>query len=411
MRRVVITGVGAVSPVGNTAEETWGSLIAGKSGIGPITHFDTSDPACKVKLAAEVKDFDPSLYMEKGDIRKSDLYSQYAMAAAVQAMRDSGLEGNIDSQRLGVYVGSGIGGMDTFVDQCNTLEQKGMKRISPFFIPMMISNMAAGNIAIRFKAKGPSMCVTTACATSAHAIGEAFHTIRYGYADAMIAGGAEATINKLAVAGFTNCKALTTEEDPNRASIPFDKERSGFVMGEGGAVLVLEEYEHAKARGAKIYAEIVGYGNTNDAYHMTAPEPNAEGSAKSIELAVKEAGMPADAVLYINAHGTSTPLNDKTETLAIKKALGEEVAHKAMVSSTKSMTGHMLGATGALEAMACAYALRDGVVPPTINYREPDPECDLDYVPNEARKADIEYAITTNLGFGGHNACLVLKKI
>ena len=411
MRRVVITGVGAVSPVGNTAEETWGSLIAGKSGIGPITHFDTSDPACKVKLAAEVKDFDPSLYMEKGDIRKSDLYSQYAMAAAVQAMRDSGLEGNIDSQRLGVYVGSGIGGMDTFVDQCNTLEQKGMKRISPFFIPMMISNMAAGNIAIRFKAKGPSMCVTTACATSAHAIGEAFHTIRYGYADAMIAGGAEATINKLAVAGFTNCKALTTEEDPNRASIPFDKERSGFVMGEGGAILVLEEYEHAKARGAKIYAEIVGYGNTNDAYHMTAPEPNAEGSAKSIELAVKEAGMPADAVLYINAHGTSTPLNDKTETLAIKKALGEEVAHKAMVSSTKSMTGHMLGATGALEAMACAYALRDGVVPPTINYREPDPECDLDYVPNEARKADIEYAITTNLGFGGHNACLVLKKI
>lgn len=411
MRRVVITGVGAVSPVGNTAEETWGSLIAGKSGIGPITHFDTSDPACKVKLAAEVKDFDPSLYMEKGDIRKSDLYSQYAMAAAVQAMQDSGLEGNIDSQRLGVYVGSGIGGMDTFVDQCNTLEQKGMKRISPFFIPMLISNMAAGNIAIRFKAKGPSMCVTTACATSAHAIGEAFHTIRYGYADAMIAGGAEATINKLAVAGFTNCKALTTEEDPNRASIPFDKERSGFVMGEGGAILVLEEYEHAKARGAKIYAEIVGYGNTNDAYHMTAPEPNAEGSAKSIELAVQEAGMPADAVLYINAHGTSTPLNDKTETLAIKKALGEEAAHKAMVSSTKSMTGHMLGATGALEAMACAYALRDGVVPPTINYREPDPECDLDYVPNEARKADIEYAITTNLGFGGHNACLVLKKI
>lgn len=411
MRRVVITGVGAVSPVGNTAEETWSSLIAGKSGIGPITHFDTSDPACKVKLAAEVKDFDPALYMEKGDIRKSDLYSQYAMAAAVQAMQDSGLEGNIDSQRLGVYVGSGIGGMDTFVDQCNTLEQKGMKRISPFFIPMLISNMAAGNIAIRFKAKGPSMCVTTACATSAHAIGEAFHTIRYGYADAMIAGGAEATINKLAVAGFTNCKALTTEEDPNRASIPFDKERNGFVMGEGGAILVLEEYEHAKARGAKIYAEIVGYGNTNDAYHMTAPEPNAEGSAKSIELAVQEAGMPADAVLYINAHGTSTPLNDKTETLAIKKALGEEVAHKAMVSSTKSMTGHMLGATGALEAMACAYALRDGVVPPTINYREPDPECDLDYVPNEARKADIEYAITTNLGFGGHNACLVLKKI
>ncbi|HIY28037.1 MAG TPA: beta-ketoacyl-ACP synthase II [Firmicutes bacterium] len=411
MRRVVITGVGAVSPVGNTAEETWSSLIAGKSGIGPITHFDTSDPACKVKLAAEVKDFDPSLYMEKGDIRKSDLYSQYAMAAAVQAMQDSGLEGNIDSQRLGVYVGSGIGGMDTFVDQCNTLEQKGMKRISPFFIPMMISNMAAGNIAIRFKAKGPSMCVTTACATSAHAIGEAFHTVAHGYADAMIAGGAEATINKLAVAGFTNCKALTTEEDPNRASIPFDKERSGFVMGEGGAVLVLEEYEHAKARGAKIYAEIVGYGNTNDAYHMTAPEPNAEGSAKSIELAVQEAGMPADAVLYINAHGTSTPLNDKTETLAIKKALGEEAAHKAMVSSTKSMTGHMLGATGALEAMACAYALRDGVVPPTINYREPDPECDLDYVPNEARKADIEYAITTNLGFGGHNACLVLKKI
>ena len=255
------------------------------------------------------------------------------------------------------------------------------------------------------------MCVTTACATSAHAVGEAFHTIRYGYADAMIAGGAEATINKLAVAGFTNCKALTTEEDPNRASIPFDKERSGFVMGEGGAVLVLEEYEHAVARGAKIYAEIVGYGNTNDAYHMTAPHPEAKGAAQSIRLAVKEADMPLDACLYINVHGTSTPLNDKAETMAFKMALGEEAAHKAMVSSTKSMTGHMLGATGALEAMVCAYALRDGIVPPTINYREADPECDLDYVPNEARKADIEYAISTNLGFGGHNACLVLKKI
>lgn len=411
MRRVVITGVGAVSPVGNTAEETWNSLITGKNGIGPITRFDTSDPACKVKVAAEVKDFDPSLYMEKGEVRKTDLYAQYAMAAAVQAMKDSGIEGKVDSDRLGVYVGSGIGGMNTFVEECNKLEKSGMKRISPFFIPMMISNIAAGNIAIRFKAEGPSMCVTTACATSAHAVGEAFHTIRYGYADAMIAGGAEATINKLSIAGFTNCKALTTEEDPNRASIPFDKERSGFVMGEGGAILVLEEYEHAVARGAKIYAEIVGYGNTNDAYHMTAPHPEAKGAAKSIRLAVEEAGMPADACLYINAHGTSTPLNDKTETLAFKLALGEEAAHKAMVSSTKSMTGHMLGATGALETMACAYALRDGIVPPTINYREADPDCDLDYVPNEARKADIEYAISTNLGFGGHNACLVLKKI
>ena len=411
MRRVVITGVGAVSPVGNTAEETWNSLITGKNGIGLITRFDTSDPACKVKVAAEVKDFDPSLYMEKGEVRKTDLYAQYAMAAAVQAMKDSGIEGKVDSDRLGVYVGSGIGGMNTFVEECNKLEKSGMKRISPFFIPMMISNIAAGNIAIRFKAEGPSMCVTTACATSAHAVGEAFHTIRYGYADAMIAGGAEATINKLSIAGFTNCKALTTEEDPNRASIPFDKERSGFVMGEGGAILVLEEYEHAVARGAKIYAEIVGYGNTNDAYHMTAPHPEAKGAAKSIRLAVEEAGMPADACLYINAHGTSTSLNDKTETLAFKLALGEEAAHKAMVSSTKSMTGHMLGATGALEAMACAYALRDGIVPPTINYREADPDCDLDYVPNEARKADIEYAISTNLGFGGHNACLVLKKI
>lgn len=411
MRRVVITGVGAVSPVGNTAEETWNSLITGKNGIGPITHFDTSDPACKVKVAAEVKNFDPSLYMEKGEIRKTDLYAQYAMAAAVQAMKDSGIEGKVDSDRLGVYVGSGIGGMNTFVEECNKLEKSGMRRISPFFIPMMISNIAAGNIAIRFQAEGPSMCVTTACATSAHAVGEAFHTIRYGYADAMIAGGAEATINKLAIAGFTNCKALTTSEDPNRASIPFDKERSGFVMGEGGAILVLEEYEHAVARGAKIYAEIVGYGNTNDAYHMTAPHPEAKGAAQSIRLAVKEAGMPLDACLYINAHGTSTSLNDKTETLAFKLALGEENAHKAMVSSTKSMTGHMLGATGALEAMACAYALRDGIVPPTINYREPDPDCDLDYIPGEARKVDIEYAISTNLGFGGHNACLVLKKI
>lgn len=407
-RRVVVTGLGAVTPVGNDTASFWNSLIEGKCGVGPITKFDTSD--YKVKLAAEVKDFHPEQYMEKSQIRKMDPYCQYAVAAAAQAMADSGLEGKIEPERLGVYVSSGIGGMYTFIEECTKLNEHGPKRISPFFIPKLISNIAAGEIAIRFGAQGPSLCIVTACATSAHSLGEAYRTIQRGEADAIIAGGAEAAVNGLAIAGFTNCMALTTSEDPESASIPFDKRRDGFVMGEGGAVLILEEEEHAKARGAKIYAEICGYGNTNDAYHMTAPHPEATGAANAIRLAVKESGMSPDAKLYINAHGTSTTLNDKSETLAFKKALGEQ-AYKVSISSTKSMTGHMLGATGAAEAIACVLALGTGIIPPTIGYREPDPECDLDYTPNTARKADPDYALSTNLGFGGHNACLVFRKV
>lgn len=409
MNRVVVTGMGVVTPVGNDVKTFWDSLISGKCGVDFITKFDASD--FKVRIAAEVKDFDPSLYMEKGEIRKTDLYAQYAMAAAVQAMEDSGLDGKVDPERLGVYIGSGIGGMQTFMEEHLKLLQKGARRISPFFIPMMICNIAAGNVAIRFKAKGPSMDISTACATSAHTIGEAYHAIKFGLADAMIAGGAEATINELSIGGFTSCQALSACNDPSRASIPFDKRRDGFVIGEGGAVVVLEEYEHAVKRGAKIYGEICGYGNTNDAYHMTAPDPEAAGPAKAIELAVDEAGgIPADAAVYINAHGTSTHLNDLTETKAFKKALGDR-AYKAMISSTKSMTGHMLGATGAAEAIACLLAIQNGIIPPTINYQEPDEECDLDYTPNTARKAEIGFALSTNLGFGGHNACLAFRPV
>ena len=407
-RRVVVTGMGAITPVGNDVPSFWNSLIAGKNGINRITKFDPSE--FKVKLAAEVKNFQPENYMDKSMIRRTDLYCQYALAAASQAMTDSGISGKIKPERLGVYVGSGIGGMETFMEEEDKLRAKGPKRVSPFFIPKLISNIAAGHIAIQYHAKGPSMCVVTACATSATAVGEAYRAIQHGDADAMITGGAEATINELAVAGFTNCMALTSSEDPSAASIPFDKRRSGFVMGEGGAILILEEYGHAVSRGAKIYAEICGYGNTNDAYHMTAPDPEATGAANAIRIAVREAAMPQNSRLYINAHGTSTLLNDKTETLAFKKALGEESARKALISSTKSMTGHMLGATGAAEAIVCVLVLCHGIVPPTIGYQEPDPECDLDYVPNTARKAEIDYAISTNLGFGGHNACLVFRK-
>lgn len=407
MKRVVITGLGVITPVGNNVHTFWQNLIAGKNGVGFITRFDTSD--CKVTIAAEVKDFDPTAYMEKSEIRKTDLYAQYAMAAATQAMEDSGIAGTIDPTRLGVYIGSGIGGMNTMIRECGKLFENGSKRISPFYIPMTISNIAAGNVAIKFNAQGPSMSIVTACSTSANSVGEAYRAIRHGYADAMITGGSEATINPLGIGGFTNCQALSTTNDPDNASIPFDKRRDGFVMGEGGAVLILEEYEHAKQRGAKIYGEICGYGNTNDAYHMTAPQPEAIGITNAIKLSVKEAQIPADAKLYINAHGTSTLLNDKTETLAFKQALGEQ-ARTALISSTKSMTGHMFGATGAAEAIVCLLALQNHLIPPTIGYKEPDPECDLDYVPNTARKADIDFALSTNLGFGGHNACLAFKR-
>ena len=336
-----------------------------------------------------------------------DLYCQYAMAAAVQAVDDSGIKGRIENERFGVYMGSGVGGITTFYEQSINLYND--KNISPFFIPMMIGNIAAGNVAIRFEAKGPCLPVTTACSTSTHAVGEAFHAIKYGMADAIIAGGAEATITELAIKGFTSCKALTLTEDPKRASIPFDKERSGFVMGEGAAALILEEYEHAVARGAKIYAEICGYGNTCDAHHITAPDPEGVGAANCVRIALEEAGYQGNEELYINAHGTSTSLNDSGETKAFKAVLGEK-AYKAHVSSTKSMTGHMLGATGAVEAIAAALALRDGIIPPTIGYQVPDPECDLDYTPNKAVKAQADMALSTTFGFGGHNACIALRK-
>lgn len=405
MKRVVITGLGAVTPVGNDIKTMWESMKNGVCGIDIISKFDPSQT--KAKVAAEVKDFDPTLYIEKREVRKMDLYCQYALAAAVQAVEDSGIVGNVDETRLGVYVGSGVGGIQTFYEQCNNMING--KNISPFFIPMIIGNIASGNIAIRFKAKGPSLPVVTACATSTHAVGEAFHAIKAGYADAIIAGGAEATITPLAIMGFTSCKALTLSEDPKKASIPFDKNRSGFVMGEGAGILVLEEYEHAKARGAKIYAEIAGYGNTCDAYHVTAPDPEAKGAANAIKLALEEAGYTGNEELYINAHGTSTPMNDSSETKAFKLALGDK-AYKAHISSTKSMTGHMLGATGAVEAIASALALNTGIIPPTIGYSEPDPECDLDYTPNKAVEAPITMAISTTFGFGGHNACIALKK-
>lgn len=407
MRRVVVTGMGTITPIGNDVKSFWDSLVSGKNGIGKLTRFDTTD--FKVKLAAEVKDFDPTLYMEKSEIRKSDLFTQYAVASAVQAVSDSDIIGNVAPERLGVYYGSGIGGLVTISDEIWKLNEKGPRRVSPLFIPMMIANMAAGNIAIRFNAQGPCIPVTTACATGTSAIGESFRAIKYGYADAIITGGAEAAITPIGVAGFTNCMALTTSEDPDMASIPFDKRRSGFVIGEGSGAIVLEEYEHAKARGAKIYAELKGYGSTCDAYHITAPHPDAVGASRAIIDAIREAGREDEEKIYINAHGTSTQLNDKAETVAIHKAFGENVG-RVLVSSTKSMTGHMLGAAGAVEAIVAIQALRDGIVPPTLGLCEPDPECDLDYVAGIARKADIGLAMSISLGFGGHNACIAFTK-
>lgn len=408
-RRVVITGLGAITPVGNDVKTFWESLKAGKNGITAITKFDSSD--YKAHVAGEVKNFDPLEYMDKSELRKSDLFSQYAMAAAVQAMNDSGIDGKIDPERLGVYFGSGIGGIGTFANQVETLGEKGPKRVSAYFIPMMIANIAGGNIAIRFNAQGSCLPVTTACATSNNEIGEAYRAIKHGYLDAIIAGGAEAAITPIGVAGFGNMTALSSNPDPDEACCPFDKRRSGFVMGEGGAALILEEYEHAKARGAHMYAEIVGYGASDDAYHMTAPHPEGRGGARAIRMALEEA--KADITkekIYINAHGTSTPLNEKSETLAIKGAFGE-YAKDVIVSSTKSMTGHMLGAAGAVEAIASALAVKENIVPPTINYKEPDPECDLDVCPNEARETELDLALSVSLGFGGHNACIALRKV
>ena len=408
MKRVVITGMGVISPVGNSLKAFWDGLLAGVCGVGPITRFDTE--GFKAKLAAEVKDFNPADFgMDVPTQRRMDKFTQYAVAAAKQAVEESGIVGTVEPERLGVYVGSGIGGMSTFVEQSNRLNERGPSRVSALFIPMMISNMAAGTIAIQYNAQGPCLPTVTACATSTHAVGEAYRAIAHGYADAIVAGGTEATITPLAVAGFTTCMALSLEQDPLKASLPFDARRAGFVMGEGAGILVLEEYERAVKRGAHIYAEICGYGNTCDAYHVTAPRPDASGGARAMELALREAALSDEDCLYINAHGTGTPLNDKSETLAIKRALGEEAARRAIISSTKSMTGHMLGAAGAVELIASAKAVEEGVVPPTIGLTEPDPECDLDYTPLTARRANLTIAVSTSLGFGGHNGAVALR--
>ena len=407
-RRVVVTGLGAVSPVGNDIETMWKNMLDGVCGIEEITAFDTSD--LKVHIAGTVKDFEPEKYFEKREAKKLDIYCQYALAAAQQAVDDSGIMGKIDENRFGVYIGAGIGGLNTFVNNTLGFNHGGPRKVSPFFIPMMIGNIATGNAAIRFNAKGVTLSVMSACATGTNSIGEAFHAVKDGYADAIIAGGAEAVVAPLTIAGFQNMKALSTNPDPKKASRPFDKDRDGFVMGEGAGILILEEYEHAKARGAKIYAEFAGYGNTCDAHHVTAPDPEGAGLARAIKIAFDEANVPEDAQIYINAHGTSTHLNDLTETMAFKSALGDKV-YDASISSTKSMTGHMLGATGAIEAIAAVKAINDGMIPPTINLDEPDEGLDLDYTPKTAKKRDVNVAASTNLGFGGHDACVVFKKI
>ncbi len=411
-QRVVITGVGVISPIGNNIPTFWQSLEEGKCGIDFIKGLE--DYELPVSVAGQVKEFAPEENgLERNDVRRNDLYCQYALAAAYQAMQDSGLKSgeNIAPERLGTYIGSGIGGMNTFVNETDKLLNEGIHRISPLFIPMMIGNIAAGNVAIKHNAQGVCLPVVTACATGTHAAGEAYRAIKHGYADAIITGGSEATIHPLAIGGFANSKALSRSTDPKNASIPFSANRNGFVMGEGAGILILESLENAQKRGAKIYAEVVGYGNSCDAHHVTAPSPDGIPASRAIKQSLTEAAFDADKdLLYINAHGTSTPLNDKSETAAIKLALGEDTARKAMISSTKSMTGHMLGATGAVELIACTLALKNGVVPPTIGLNEPDPECDLDYVPNSARKADITVAISNSLGFGGHNSCVALRK-
>lgn len=408
-RRVVVTGMGAVTPIGNTVKDFWESLMAGRHGIGPITRFDTTD--YKAKLAGEVKDFDPKAYMDKSETMRSDLYAQYAMAAACQAVEESGVLGTVEPERMGVYFGSGIGGIETFHQEEQKLLSRGPRRVSPYFVPMLIANMAAGMIAIRFNCQGAALPAVTACASGSNAIGEALRSIRHGYSDVMIAGGAEAAISAPGIAGFINMQALSTAEDPDAASLPFDVRRGGFVIGEGAAALVLEEYEHARARGAHIYAEVCGYGSTCDAYHITAPRPDAQGGARAMADALREAGWTEGDVVYVNAHGTGTALNDVAETLAIKLAMGEEAARRAVISSTKSMTGHMLGAAGAAEAVASILALDTEMIPPTVGLLEPDPQCDLDYVPLKARPTQATLAISNSLGFGGHNACLAFRKI
>ena len=413
MRRVVITGLGAITPLGQTVKETWENLVRGKSGVGYIDRFDTSN--LPVKIAAQIRNFDPLKRLSQKEagvpIKKLDLFSIYALWAAEEAIEDSALlKGPFDPDRVGVIIASGIGGVETLEREIIVGYTKGYDRISPYLIPMMIPDMASGLIAIKYRFKGPNYCTISACASSAHAIGDAFRLIRYGDADVMIVGGSEAPIIPTAVAGFSSMKALSTRNDePEKASRPFDRDRDGFVMGEGAAVLVLEEYEHAMRRGAKMYAELVGYGATADAYHITAPCVDGEGAIKCMLRALEDAKLSPDEVDYINAHGTSTKLNDAVETLAIKKVFGER-AYKIPVSSTKSMIGHLLGAAGAIEALATIMTIHTGIIHPTINYENSDPECDLDYVPNEARKKEVNVAISNSFGFGGHNVCLVFKK-
>ena len=409
MRRVVVTGVGAVTPVGNTAEEFWAALIQGKSGIGPVTRFDASP--LPTRIAGELKGFDPLRYIDKKDDRKLDPFLKYAIACAAMAVEDAGLNvERVDRTRFGVLVGSGIGGITTLLETHKVLLEKGPDRVSPFFIPMLIINMASGLISMRFGARGPNSSVVTACATGNHAIGDAMRIIQRNDADVMIAGGSEAIILPLTFAGFCQMKAMSTRnDDPGRASRPFDATRDGFVCGEGGGLLVLESLDHALARDARIYAEVVGYGMTGDAHHMTAPDPEADGASRAMSLALRDAGVEPSSVGYINAHGTSTLYNDKSETMAIKRVFGDH-ARKLAVSSTKSMTGHLLGAAGGIEAIATAFAIHHGILPPTINYETPDPDCDLDYVPNQARKQDVEIALSNAFGFGGTNATLVLRK-
>ncbi len=408
-KRVVVTGLGAVTPLGNTVAETWEGLKTGKNGIGPITRFDTEK--FKAKLAAEVKGFDPKDYMEVNEVLRTDRYAQLAVAAAQQAVEESGVEGQVEPERFAVLFGTGIGGISTFEAEHTKLLEKGPRRVSPLFVPMMIGNMAAGLIAIRHDCRGSALPAVTACASGSNAIGEAMRLIRHGYADAVITGGAEAAICPSAIAGFVNMQALSTATDPEAASLPFDKRRGGFVIGEGAVALVLEEYDHAKARGAKIYGEVCGYGSTSDAYHITAPHPDGRGGTQAMVNAMAEAGYTEADVVYVNAHGTGTPMNDAIETQVIKQALGETAARRAYVSSTKSMTGHMLGAAGAIEALACLLALEEGIVPPTIHLEEQDEVCDLNCVPGAAVRAELTLALSNSLGFGGHNACLAFRKV
>jgi len=407
-RRVVVTGIGAVSPLGIDAETTWNNAVAGVSGIGPLTRVNADEfPA---KVAAEINDFDPSEYMDKKDARKMDRFTQFAVAAAMMAVKDSGLEINDqNSEHIGVWIGSGIGGMETFENQYQNFLNKGYRRVSPFFVPMLIPDMATGQVSIMLGARGVNSCTVTACATGTNSIGDAFKVIQRGDAIAMVTGGAEAPITNMSIAGFCANTALSTNPDPKTASRPFDADRDGFVIGEGAGIIVLEELEHALARGATIYAEIVGYGSTGDAYHITAPAPAGEGGARAMKMAIKDGGLQPEDIDYINAHGTSTAYNDKFETAAIKEVFGDH-AKKLAISSTKSMTGHLLGAAGGVEAILSVLAIKEGIIPPTINYQTPDPDCDLDYVPNEARKQDINTALSNSLGFGGHNATIVFKK-